>query len=97
MPNTSQTDDQDQRWKSHTYSGPLADNEQRESTREGNEMPLYEYECQRCGRLFDARRGIDESEAGVECPTCGAKEVKRVFSRFATAWSDSSCSSTGFT
>jgi putative FmdB family regulatory protein len=59
-------------------------------------MPLYEYECQRCGRLFDARRGIDESETGVECPTCGAKEPKRVFSRFATAWSDSGCSSTGF-
>ena len=59
-------------------------------------MPLYEYECQMCGRLFDTRRGIDESDAGIECPTCGAKEAKKVFSRFATVWSDSSCGSTGF-
>jgi putative FmdB family regulatory protein len=60
-------------------------------------MPLYEYECQRCGRLFDARRGIDESEVGIACPTCGARDPKRVFSRFATTWSDSGCSSSGFT
>jgi putative FmdB family regulatory protein len=59
-------------------------------------MPLYEYECQRCGRLFDARRGIDEIETGIECPTCGAKETKRVFSRFVTSLSDRGCISTGF-
>lgn len=59
-------------------------------------MPVYEYECQRCGRLFDARRRIDESETGVACPTCGTQEAKRVFSRFASPRSDSGCSSTGF-
>lgn len=59
-------------------------------------MPLYEYECQRCGRLFDDHHRIDESEKGIECPTCGARESKRVFSKFATAWSDRSCSSSGF-
>ena len=59
-------------------------------------MPLYEYECQRCGRLFDARRGINEGDSEISCPTCGAKDPKRVFSRFATASSDSGCSPTGF-
>jgi len=59
-------------------------------------MPLYEYECQRCGRLFDVRRGIDDTQAQIECPTCGDGDVKRVFSRFATTWSDAGCSSTGF-
>jgi len=59
-------------------------------------MPLYEYECQRCGRLFDARRGIDDSEAEIECPACAGGKAKRLFSRFATSWSDSGCSSSGF-
>jgi putative FmdB family regulatory protein len=59
-------------------------------------MPLYEYECRNCGRLFDARRGIDESESVTVCPTCGARDPKRVFSRFATTWSDAGCSPTGF-
>jgi putative FmdB family regulatory protein len=59
-------------------------------------MPLYEYECQKCGRLFDARRGIDESGTEIRCPTCGATSPKRVFSRFSTTWSESGCSSTGF-
>jgi putative FmdB family regulatory protein len=60
-------------------------------------MPLYEYECQMCGRLFDARRGIDDGEARIECPTCGAGDAKRLFSSFATTWSDDGCGSTGFT
>jgi putative FmdB family regulatory protein len=59
-------------------------------------MPLYEYECQKCGRLFDARHGIDEGDSEVRCPTCGARDPKRVFSRFATTWSDASCGPTGF-
>lgn len=59
-------------------------------------MPLYEYECQRCGRLFDARRRMDEGETEIECPTSGAKDPKRVFSSFATACSDAGCRSTGF-
>ncbi len=58
-------------------------------------MPLYEYECQRCGRLFDVRHGMDDSEARIECPTCGAGDAKRLFSRFATTWSDAGCSTTG--
>jgi putative FmdB family regulatory protein len=59
-------------------------------------MPLYEYECQRCGRLFDARRGIKESDSEIRCPTCGETEPKRLFSRFATSCSDAGCRPTGF-
>ncbi|MDM8000133.1 MAG: zinc ribbon domain-containing protein [Dehalococcoidia bacterium] len=56
-------------------------------------MPLYEYECQKCGRLFDARRGVDEDEAKIECPTCGARNARRVFSRFSTKSSPDGCGS----
>jgi putative FmdB family regulatory protein len=59
-------------------------------------MPLYEYECQRCGRLFDARREIKESDSEIRCPTCGATEPKRLFSRFATSCSEAGCRPTGF-
>ena len=59
-------------------------------------MPIYEYECRRCGRLFEARRGIDEDDARIQCPTCGAGDPKRVFSTFASTSSDSGCSSRGF-
>lgn len=59
-------------------------------------MPLYEYECRKCGRLFDARRGIDEDDTGVECPTCGAGDPKRAFSTFSSTSSDGNCGSRGF-
>jgi putative FmdB family regulatory protein len=59
-------------------------------------MPLYEYECQRCGRLFDGRRGIKESDSEIICPTCGETEPKRLFSRFATNCSEAGCHPTGF-
>lgn len=60
-------------------------------------MPLYEYECRKCGRLFEARRPIDQDDAVIECPTCGARDPKRVFSTFASSSSDGGCSSRGFT
>lgn len=59
-------------------------------------MPLYEYECRKCGRLFDARHGISESEDGIECPTCGARDPKRLLSTFSTGPSGSNCSPGGF-
>ena len=60
-------------------------------------MPLYEYECRKCGRLFEARRGLDEAEAPNQCPTCGATDPRRVFSTFSTTGSDGCGSSRGFT
>ena len=36
-------------------------------------MPIYEYECQQCGRKFEyfLRSGGDEKK--VKCPKCGAE------------------------
>ena len=52
-------------------------------------MPIYEYKCEKCGEKFDARRGIDESDAELKCPKCGAEHPHRVISSFITGSSSS--------
>ncbi len=59
-------------------------------------MPLYEYVCRNCGRVFEARRGFDEDDSGIECPTCGARDARRVFSTFSSSSSDAGCGPGGF-
>ena len=33
-------------------------------------MPTYDYECERCGRTFEARQRISEPPLAT-CPSCG--------------------------
>ncbi|MGE5281487.1 MAG: FmdB family zinc ribbon protein [Chloroflexota bacterium] len=41
-------------------------------------MPVYEFECEECGRRFEELTG---SEApGVACPACGCERTRRLFS-----------------
>jgi putative FmdB family regulatory protein len=42
-------------------------------------MPLYEYECDACGRRFEAIRKFSESELDV-CSLCGKGPVRRLMS-----------------
>ncbi len=56
-------------------------------------MPFYEYQCAKCGAVFDAMlsmSGRDEEEKQLTCPECGAGKPRRLISTFAT-----SSSSTG--
>ncbi|MBE7558198.1 zinc ribbon domain-containing protein [bacterium] len=48
-------------------------------------MPIYEYRCGRCSRVFEAliRKPSDESEE--VCPHCGGHEKERLFSVFGMA------------
>ncbi len=48
-------------------------------------MPIYEYACTSCGKVFEAfiLRQSDASE--VACPACQAREVSRQMSRPAAA------------
>ena len=41
-------------------------------------MPLYEYQCARCGSIFEIFHGIDETYEG-KCPECQG-EAKRILS-----------------
>lgn len=33
-------------------------------------MPLYEYYCENCDKVFEALRFVRDSEAPAPCPTC---------------------------
>lgn len=42
-------------------------------------MPLYDFECEKCGNRFEelvsSYRNVDK----VECPECSSSELKRVY------------------
>ena len=45
-------------------------------------MPVFEYRCPRCGRVFEHLwRGLERREE-LRCPDCGADKVEKVFSLF---------------
>lgn len=44
-------------------------------------MPIFEYECQECGNVFEILAGPGEA-APQECPQCGARKVQRKISVF---------------
>ena len=47
-------------------------------------MPLYEYKCRNCEKLFIIAISLSEMERGatVQCPGCDSKDVRRQFSSF---------------
>ena len=44
-------------------------------------MPIYEYECRKCGEEFEAFRGLSENDSEVVCRMCGEKGPKRRMSK----------------
>ena len=49
-------------------------------------MPIYEYECTRCGHCFE--RIMKAGEDDPDCPACGGKKTKKRIAAFRTnAWS----------
>jgi putative FmdB family regulatory protein len=42
-------------------------------------MPLYEYECEKCGARFEAITRITEKDE-TECPECGAPAARQMSS-----------------
>jgi putative FmdB family regulatory protein len=54
-------------------------------------MPIYEYECEKCGERFECFHSITASEREIKCPTCSSLNPKRVLSTFATGSSSTNC------
>jgi len=61
-------------------------------------MPLYEYECDKCGELVEILWRGPEDEKGLSCPVCGGSKLRRKLSAFSakvnsdgTGASDVSC------
>lgn len=47
-------------------------------------MPIYEYQCNACGRRFSFLYGVTAGSTDPSCPKCRSKDLARLFSRFAT-------------
>ncbi|MFZ5571354.1 MAG: FmdB family zinc ribbon protein [Thermodesulfobacteriota bacterium] len=43
-------------------------------------MPIYEYECNACGKGFEKLMMQGDSEEGTECPRCRSVNVKKLMS-----------------
>jgi len=42
-------------------------------------MPIYEYQCEACGHVFDSLQKISEPPL-TTCPDCGAEALKKLVS-----------------
>ena len=46
-------------------------------------MPVYEYECKKCGKKFELYLvSIPDKSPRPDCPKCKSKKVDRLISRF---------------
>ena len=45
-------------------------------------MPIYEYRCEDCGKVFEQLVFASDADAPVECPECGKHNTKRQLSSF---------------
>lgn len=45
-------------------------------------MPIYEYQCDECGQVFEKMKKRSDPEPG-ECPQCGAVDPRRTISQTA--------------
>ena len=39
-------------------------------------MPLYEYKCGSCSKVFEAYKRLTDAASGERCPVCGGKAVR---------------------
>jgi putative FmdB family regulatory protein len=47
-------------------------------------MPVYQYKCRSCDKVFEITCHLSEREELAVCPDCGGKDVEPVFSTFTT-------------
>lgn len=46
-------------------------------------MPLFEYECRKCGKRFSLLVGVTAEKARLACPKCGSRQARKLISRIA--------------
>jgi len=51
-------------------------------------MPLFEYECQECGLIFEVLTQHRDTASRPGCPECGKTNVERPWSPFARRTSE---------
>ena len=48
-------------------------------------MPIYEYRCRSCEKVFEALRPMGDDGKKVECPKCGTLSPEKIFSVFSAS------------
>jgi putative FmdB family regulatory protein len=58
-------------------------------------MPIYEFKCKKCKKIFETLIFSPAEEKKLSCPECGSKNNEKLMSVFAGSKSGcSSCAST---
>ncbi|MGD2157215.1 MAG: zinc ribbon domain-containing protein [Anaerolineales bacterium] len=58
-------------------------------------MPLYEFVCEECGKLFEELVRSASAVGEVICPECNSERVQKMVSTFASKIAGSSAFSSG--
>jgi putative FmdB family regulatory protein len=45
-------------------------------------MPIYEYTCKKCNKIFESLVLTSRDIKGIQCPECGSEEVQKMLSNF---------------
>ena len=48
-------------------------------------MPIYEYRCAACRKVFSKLQSVGADSSGLRCPACDDERVERLPSAFASA------------
>ena len=62
---------------------------------EVSKVPIYEYQCSKCGNCFEMIQGASEKESKIACPKCGAAKPQRILSAFSCGGSKAGESGAG--
>jgi putative FmdB family regulatory protein len=46
-------------------------------------MPIYEYRCTSCGKVFARLQSVSAATVAPSCPKCGSSDTERLLSTFA--------------
>ena len=45
-------------------------------------MPIYSYQCEKCGQPFDLLEGMTAVKTERKCPECGSIRIKKTHAAF---------------
>jgi putative FmdB family regulatory protein len=58
-------------------------------------MPIYEYRCRKCGKIFEKIQKVNERGKSLKCPYCGGQKPEKVLSSFSSSKGEATTSSCG--
>jgi len=58
-------------------------------------MPIYEYQCRKCEKIFERFQRMGEGGESLVCPYCGEERPEKMISSFSSSKGSESTSSCG--